>query len=285
MVAGLRLLYHPSVRPIRSREKALVTSAEIVEFEAPQRDESRQLMLDLDGYGGPIDVLLDLARDQKVDLTSISILQLAEQYLEFVRQARQLQLELAADYLVMAAWLAYLKSRLLLPSEAEDGEEPSGPQMAAALRFQLQRLESMRNTGKRLMGLPQLGRDFFPRGAPEVLRTNRTTIFEATLYDLLKAYGGHKSRGGKVTNLRIQPADLYSVEEALKRLSSLFGQLPEWRSLHSFLPPDLADPLVSRSAISATFAASLELCRTGRVELRQDSPFGPIFLRQKEEES
>ena len=260
-----------------------MTSAEILEFEAPERDRSRDFVLDLDGYGGPIDVLLDLARDQKVDLTNISILQLAEQYLEFVRRARQLRLELAADYLVMAAWLAYLKSKLLLPSEPE-GEEPSGPQMAAALRYQLQRLEAMRNSGERLMARPQLGRDFFARGAPEALRTDRITVFNATLYDLLKAYGAQKSRG-KVTNLRIQPIELFSVDEAMERLSALFGGLPEWRTLHSFLPPDLSGALMTRSAIAATFAASLELCRTGRVEIRQDGTFGPILLRHKEGQS
>ena len=257
-----------------------MTSAEILEFEAPRRESSRDFVLDLDGYGGPIDVLLDLARDQKVDLTSISILQLAEQYLDFIRRARELRLELAADYLVMAAWLAYLKSKLLLPSE-EDEEEPSGPQMAAALRFQLQRLEAMRKSGEKLMSQPQLGRDFFARGAPEVHPTIRKTIFDANLYDLLKAYGGHKSRA-KVSNLRIPPADLYSVDDALQRLSALFGQAPEWRTLHSFLPPDLAGALVTRSAIASTFAASLELCRTGRLEIRQEGTFGPIFLRKTE---
>ncbi len=260
-----------------------MTSAEILEFEAPDRERSRDFVLDLDGYGGPIDVLLDLARDQKVDLTNISILQLAEQYLEFVRRARQLRLELAADYLVMAAWLAYLKSKLLLPSEP-DGEEPSGPQMAAALRYQLQRLEAIRNSGERLMARAQLGRDFFARGAPEPLRTERTTVFNATLYDLLKAYGGQRSRGGKVTNLRIQATDLYSVDEAMERLTALFGGVPEWRTLHSFLPPDLSGGLLTRSAIAATFAASLELCRTGRLEIRQDGTFGPILLRHKEEQ-
>ena len=156
--------------------------------------------------------------------------------------------------------------------------------MAAALRFQLQRLESMRNSGERLLARAQLGRDFFARGAPEPLRTDRTTVFNATLYDLLKAYGSQRSRGGKVTNLRIQATELYSVDEAMERLTALFGSMPEWRTLHSFLPPDLSGALLTRSAIAATFAASLELCRTGRLEIRQDGTFGLILLRHKEEQ-
>ena len=258
-----------------------MSGAEILEFSGPPRRSKSDFVVDLDGYGGPIDLLLQLARDQKVDLVGISILQLAEQYLEFVRQARELRLELAADYLVMAAWLAYLKSKLLLPA-SENEDEPTGPEMAAALRYQLRRLEAMRQAGNRLMMRPQLGQDVFARGAPEPVQTHRTSSYEASLYDLMKAYGGQRSRA-KATSLRIMPAELYSVDEALKRLSGLFGQMPEWRNLMSFLPSDLADSLLSRSALASTFTASLELCRTGRVELRQDGVFGPIYLRQKGE--
>ncbi len=235
-----------------------------------------EFRLDLQGFEGPIDVLLQLSRDQKVDLTQISILALAEQYLEFVRAARRLNLELAADYLVMAAWLAYLKSKLLLP-EPEGEEEPSGAEMAAALRFQLQRLEAMQAAGARLMALPRLGCDRFARGMPEGLRVVTSTRYEASLFDLLRAYGRNKSRVD-VRSLHIAPLELYSVEQAVRRLRGLLGDSPGWRSLTSFLPPDLRDGLLQRSALASTFVASLELCREGKLRLRQDNPFGPIYL-------
>jgi len=235
------------------------------------------LLLDLDGYEGPIDVLLQLAREQKVDLTRISILALADQYLEFVRQARKLHLEIAADYLVMAAWLAYLKSRLLLP-EPDDEEEPSGAEMAAALKFQLQRLEAMQNAGQRLMDRPQLGVALFPRGAPEPLEVVPTTVYQVTLYELLKAYAQNAVRS-QASQLRIAPLNLYSVEDALQRLRSLIGDTPDWRSLFTFLPTDLLDDLQRRSAVASTFAASLEMAREGKLHIRQDGLFGPIFLR------
>lgn len=243
-----------------------------------------RLLLELDGYAGPIDVLLELARDQKVDLTQIRILDLAEQYLEFVREARALRLELAADYLVMAAWLAYLKSRLLLPETGGD-EEPSGAEMAAALKFQMQRLQAMRDAGEKLMALPQLGNDIFARGTPERLKTKTTTQYEASLFDLLKAYGRNKDRATTVTNLQIRATELYSVDDAISRLSTLFGtSVPGWRSLSSFLPTDLRDSLMTRSALAATFAASLELCKAGKLRIRQDGMFGPIYLRNATEE-
>ena len=233
--------------------------------------------LDLDGYEGPIDVLLQLAREQKVDLTRISILALAEQYLTFVRGAKHLRLELAADYLVMAAWLAYLKSRLLLP-EAESDEEPSGEELAAALRFQLQRLEAMQDAGRRLMTRPRLGSEIFARGAPEPLRIIAHTTYEATLYDLLRAYAAQSARV-EATSLYIPPSELYSIELALQRLRSLVGASPTWRTLSSFLPVELRGSLVSRSALASTFAASLEMCREGELRIRQDGAFGPIYLR------
>lgn len=237
-----------------------------------------QFMLDLDGYEGPIDVLLNLARDQKVDLTKISILDLADQYLAFVARARRLRLELAADYLVMAAWLAYLKSRLLLPEpETVDGE-PTGAQMAAALAFQLQRLEAMRDAAGKLMALPQLGHDFFSRGAPEPMLVVRTPVYAVKLYDLLRAYGGiaNRKQGGM---LRILPTDIYSMDDALQRLGEMLGQSLDWQTLISFLPPDWNEGLRGRSAVAATFAASLEIVRAGRAEVRQDGTFGPIYLR------
>jgi len=235
-------------------------------------------VVDLDGYEGPIDVLLTLAREHKLDLTRISILALADQYLAFVAEARKSNLELAADYLVMAAWLAYLKSRLLLP-DLDQEDEPTGEQMAAALAFQLQRLEAMQNAGQQLMARSQLRRDFFSRGQPEFFKALVNPVLEVTLFDLLKAYGDQKRRvqGG---TLHIQPFQVHSVEDALIRLRSLLGSTPDWESLWQFLPEGILEGLVARSALASTFAASLELAREGRLKLRQSDPFGPIYLKQ-----
>ena len=236
-----------------------------------------QFVLDLDGYEGPIDVLLTLARDQKVDLTKLSILDLADQYLAFVARARRLRLELAADYLVMAAWLAYLKSRLLLP-EPEGEAEPTGAELAAALAFQLQRLEAMQRAGVQLMALPRLGRDFFVRGEPERVQVVARPVYRLTLYELLKAYGAQAAER-QPSLLRIPPHDLYSMDDALHRIGGMLGHTPDWHSLFHFLPPGMHDGLRRRAALAATFAASLELVRSGRAELRQDGTFGPIYLR------
>lgn len=243
-------------------------------------DDDR-LVLNLDGFEGPLDLLLSLARDQKLDITRISILALAEQYLAFIERARALRLEIAADYLVMAAWLAYLKSRLLLP-KTKDEEEPSGPELAAALRFQLQRLEAMREAAARLMARPQKDREFFGRGAPEVMRIVTETVFEASLYDLLSAYGRQKNRqNANVLHIRASN-ELYSVEAARMRLAAMLGDIPEWRDLESFLPPSLRSGLNRRSALASTLAASLDLAKNGRVVIRQDRAFGPIFVKPGE---
>ena len=201
-----------------------------------------ELVLDLDGYEGPIDVLLALARQQKVDLTRISILRLSEQYLEFIVAARRVNLELAADYLVMAAWLVYLKSRLLLPVEAEDDEEPSGPELAQALTFQLRRLEGMQDSGNRLMARPRLGRDVFGRGDPEGFEVVKHPVFEISLFDLLSSYGENRRRLSDSV-LRIEPSDVHSTADALVRLSSMIGGMTEWKSLLAYLPKELADGL------------------------------------------
>lgn len=247
------------------------------DFSTAGADE--RLVLDLDGYEGPLDVLLDLARDQKVDLTQISILELADQFLDFVTHARELRLELAADYLVMAAWLAYLKSRLLLPHSPE-GEEPSGPEMAAALRFQLRRLEAMRDVAARLMSRPRLGAQIFGRGEPEDIGPVAATLYEVSLYDLLKAYSTQQRRGDMAT-LTIEPMDLYSVEDAMLRLNNLLGASTDWATLMSFLPEELKVGIGARSALASTLAASLEMARAGKISLHQDSAFGPIFVRNK----
>jgi segregation and condensation protein A len=244
----------------------------------PQSANDDELVLDLDGFEGPIDALLSLARDQKVDLRKISILELADQYLSFIARARRLRLELAADYLVMAAWLAYLKSRLLLPEPPADGE-PSGAELAAALAFQLQRLQAMQEAGKRLMALPQFGIDFFARGEPEPAKVIDVPVWDVTLFDLLKAYGNHPGRRHEGM-LRIAPLNLFSMDDALKRIGDMLGQVLDWTVLKNFLPEDLGTPLQRRAAIAATFAASLELARNGTVDLRQEGAFAPIYLRR-----
>jgi segregation and condensation protein A len=236
-----------------------------------------QLVLDLEGYEGPIDLLLALAREQKVDLARISILALADQYLAFITEQRRLQLEVAADYLVMAAWLAYLKSRLLLPDPPEDENGPSALELAEALAHRLRLLEAMQRAGAALMARPLLGRDIFARGAPEGLALVDQPVFELSLYDLLKAYGdSHRRQHGQV--LTILPSAYQSLADAMEHLARFVGQVPDWRELLAFLPDELGGPL-RKSALAATFAATLELAKIGRVELRQDRAFGPLYLR------
>jgi segregation and condensation protein A len=236
------------------------------------------LVLDLDGYEGPIDLLLALAREQKVDLTRISILQLADQYLAFIAQQHWLRLEVAADYLVMAAWLAYLKSRLLLPDPPEDETGPTAIELAEALAHRLRLLGAMQRAGAALMARPLLGRDVFARGAPEGLVTIDQPVFELSLYELLKAYGdSHRRQHGQV--LTILPSAYHSLADAMENLARFIGQVPDWRELMAFLPDALRGGPLRRSALAATFAATLELAKAGRVELRQDRAFGPLYLR------
>lgn len=250
-----------------------------MEPRAAPAGQQEQLVLNLDGYEGPLDILLALARAQKVDLKQISILQLAEQYLVFVTEARCHRLELAADYLVMAAWLAYLKSRLLLPEE-EGEDEPSGEELAARLAFRLRRLEAMRECAAQLMSRHRLGRDVFARGAPEAVVVSKRSMYDATLYELLKAYAVNRGRA-EVSHLRIERAPVYAIEEALKRLAGLIGSALDWTRLESFLPPAAVAGGMARSALASTFAASLEIARRGEIELKQLSTFGPIFIRRK----
>ncbi|GEO82572.1 segregation and condensation protein A [Pararhodospirillum oryzae] len=240
------------------------------------------LVLNLEGFEGPIDVLLTLARDQKVDLARLSILQLAEQYLAFVATARRLRLDLAADYLVMAAWLAYLKSRLLLPVPKETEEEPSGAAMAAALQFQLRRLEAMQKAGQTLMERPRLGVDVFARGRPEGLVVVKKPVFSTTLHELLRAYGSVRRAQARPRVLTVEPFDLYSVDDALRRFESMLGSLGDWTGLAAFLPPPDPSALVRRSAVAATFVAALELTRQGVLDLRQDGgPDAPLLVRRR----
>jgi len=240
-------------------------------------ENAQEFVLELDGYEGPIDLLLALAREQKVDLGKISILALADQYLAFIARQRSLSLEIAADYLVMAAWLAYLKSRLLLPQPVQD-DAPSGTELASQLEHRLRLLETMQNAGARLMSRPRIGQDVFFRGAPEGLTVIPVPTYELTLYELLRSYGESRRRTEAVV-LAIEPAEFYSMDDALDRLARFIGRVPNWRELANFLPRELRGEVFRRSSLAATFAATLELVRSARIELRQDRPFGPIYLR------
>lgn len=254
--------------------------AEILEAGLHHADE---LLLNIDGYEGPIDVLLTMARDQKVDLKKISILQLARQYLGFIDRAAQLRLELAAEYLVMAAWLAYLKSRLLLPRE-EGAPGPSAEQMADALQFQLRRLEAMKKAAQDLFALPQLGRNIFARGMPEGLRVRLNAKWDAALYDLLKAYGDIERRKTE-GHYELPEFHLMSMEAAMERMTRMLGRLPRkgpwsaWTTLHSFVPEDVKDRLYGRSSLASLLTVGLEMAKQGRIEIRQDGPFRPVYLR------
>jgi len=233
------------------------------------------LTIDLDGWEGPLDVLLALARSQKVDLKAISILALVDQYLHFIEQARAIKLELAADYLVMAAWLAYLKSGLLLPRDPEI--EPSPEDLALRLQLRLERLNAMREAGARLIARDRVGRDVFTRGAPEGLRTHRKALWQAEIYDLIAAYGVITARTRPVMHIVAQRA-VMTLEAALQRVSRLIGSAVEWDAIENFLPAS-ATGAFRKSALASSFVAALELARQGKVELRQKSPFAPLYLR------
>lgn len=233
------------------------------------------LTIEVEGWEGPLDLLLALARNQKVDLRQISILELVEQYLHFVHQARELKLELAADYLVMAAWLAYLKSALLLPRNPE--ETPSPEELALRLQLRLERLNAMREAGARLVARDRVGRDVFARAAPEGLRVVRRGRYDVEIYDLIAAYGRISARTRPVMHV-VAIRDVMTLEEALARVSALIGIDIEWRAIETFLPEG-AKGLYRKSALASSFVAALELARQGRIELQQKSPFAPLYLR------
>ncbi|MEL6532987.1 MAG: ScpA family protein [Pseudomonadota bacterium] len=248
-------------------------------------EESRRseaLVVDIDGFEGPLDLLLTLGRAQKVDLRQVSILQLAEQYLAFVEEARRLRLELAADYLVMAAWLAFLKSRLLLPPEP--GEEgPSGEDLAAHLAFQLERLAAMREAAAKLMARHRLGRDRFGRGAPESLSQARRITYDASLIDLLQAYARVRTRDDFRPYV-MDRGDVLTMEEALDKMRGLIGFSGVWTDIAAYIPDDwLSTPERRRSATAATFAAALELAKAGKIRIRQTETFAPIQVRPPED--
>jgi segregation and condensation protein A len=234
-------------------------------------------IVDLDGFEGPIDLLLALAREQKVDLARISILALAEQYLAYIQRARELKLEVAADYLVTAAWLAYLKSRLLLPAPLDD--EPGAEELAENLALRLRRLDAIRRAAEDLLARARLGQERFPHGQPEGLIIERRSRYRLALHELLEAYVEQRLRS-REHRLVLERAPVMRVEDAIRRLCELLGG-PEWQNLLSFLPPDLEGDRQRRGAIAASLAASLELARQGRIELSQAGAFGPVYLRRK----
>lgn len=241
---------------------------------APTADEA--LYLELDGWEGPLDLLLDLARRQKVDLRQISILALVDQYLGYIERAEALRLELAADYLVMAAWLAYLKSALLLPREEQ--EDPSPEELALRLQLRLQRLGAMRDAAARLMARDRLGRDVFVRAAPEGLRIDRKLKWTCDWFSLVQAYGQVKARTAPAIHM-VRERPVMTLESALERVSSMLGVTLDWMRLEEFLPPH-AEPRLRRSALASSFVAALELARLGKAELAQDDAFGPLRLRR-----
>lgn len=245
---------------------------------APARDQA--LYLELDGWEGPLDLLLDLARRQKVDLKAISILALVDQYLTYIERAEALKLEIAADYLVMAAWLAYLKSALLLPKDEQ--EDPSPDELALRLQLRLQRLGAMREAAARLLARDRVGRDVFVRGAPEGLRIDRKNMWRCEWFDIVSAYGQVKARTQPVIHM-VRDRLVMTLESALERVSAMLGVRIAWMELRDFLPApsgEWADPRLTRSALASSFVAALELARLGKAELRQEETFGPLHLRQ-----
>ncbi|MGL4197743.1 MAG: segregation and condensation protein A [Allorhizobium sp.] len=235
------------------------------------------LLIDVAGFEGPLDLLLFLARNQKVDLARISVLALAEQYLQFIDSARRIRIELAADYLVMAAWLAYLKSRLLIPQQPKD-DGPSGEEMAQTLAFRLKRLEAMREAATRLINRNRLGRDVHARGMPEHVPSRSASAYEASLYDLLTAYASLRQRQA-ITQVTIERRRVWSLSDARGILTRMIGEISDWTALDHFLLRYLPSPEERVTAIASAFAASLELVREGRLEIRQDGAFQPIYMR------
>lgn len=262
----------------------MVQSQFSFEADAVRQAGDPALVVDVDGFEGPLDLLLALARTQKVDLSRISILELAEQYLVFVEEARRIRLELAADYLVMAAWLAYLKSRLLLPDPPKE-EGPSAADLAANLAERLRRLERIRGAAAHLATRDRIGHEVFARGAPEPLQRSGPVVYEATLYDLLAAYGAQRQKVA-LSQVRFPPRNVISLAEARERLERLIGRLSlqgEWARLDGFLLNWIADPKMRATALASGFSATLEMVREGLIDVQQDDAFSPIWIRSRGE--
>jgi segregation and condensation protein A len=253
------------------------------QFEAiePLVSAEEALVVAVDGFEGPLDLLLSLARDQKVDLSKISVLMLADQYLVFIEQARRVNLELAADYLVMAAWLAYLKSKLILPQAQTADGEPTADEMAARLRWRLQRLNAMREAAARLMARDRLDREVFARGAPEPVNVIKLRTYKDSLYDLLTSYAGQRLRtlGGKHYSPLRSPVLL--IEEARERLERMMGRISNWSGLDKLLPFEWSGGQRRRTALASTLLACLELARDGKLEIRQLKPFDEVFVKSR----
>ncbi len=249
-------------------------------LEADRASTEPAMIVDVEGFEGPLDLLLGLARQQKVDLAKISILALADQYLQFIEEARKLRLELAADYLVMAAWLAYLKSRLLLPEPASAEGGPSAEDMALALANRLRRLEAIREAANRLLERPQLGRDVFPRGTPEEIAEVKKPEWTATLYDLLTAYA-HQRQRTVMSRVRFKQRNVWSLAEARATLERLIGQSADWSRIDQFLISYVVEPAQATTVFASSFASALELVREGVAEIHQKSSFSPIYMRKR----
>ena len=259
------------------KDGTLVPMDALWQGETERSESEPSLLIDVQGFEGPLDLLLHLARSQRVDLARISVLALAEQYIQFVEHARALRLELAADYLVMAAWLAYLKSKLLIPKQQGD-DGATGEELAASLHYRLKRLEAMRDAAAKLVNRNRLGRDVFARGMPEMVMVDRTSQFSATLYDLLTAYASQRQRQA-VSQVQIAKRAVWSLKEARRALVRLIGSVEEWISLDRFLIDYVLSPRERASALASSFAASLELVREGKLEVRQNAAFEPIYIR------
>ncbi len=254
-----------------------------LDFEAADdaADEGQALILDIDGFEGPLHLLLELARLQKVDLARISILELAEQYISFIKDARDMRIELKADYLVMASWLAYLKSRLILPTPKGEEHMPEAEEMAAHLAFRLQRLEAMRRASQAFFKLAVTGQSVFTRGAPEGLRSRTTPLYQAELYDMIKAYGAARSKS-HIGRIKLKKPLVLALDEARHRLERALGVSLEWMSLDDLVPKshEFETPLPPRSIRASSLLASLELAKEGVLEMKQTKPFAPIYLRK-----
>jgi len=252
----------------------------VTEFPERAADEPA-LVIDVEGFEGPLDLLLTLARQQKVDLAKISILALADQYLTFIEEARKLRLELAADYLVMAAWLAYLKSRLLLPEQHQD-DGISAEDMAIALAQRLRRLEAIRQVAEQLLNRPQLGREVFPRGLPEPIAEIKKPEWSATLYDLLSAYAVQRQKQARAY-VRVPKRTVWSLAEAREALERLIGGAADWCVLDDYLIAYIVEPSLAATIRASSFAATLELVREGRLELHQHAAFAPLYIRKRQD--
>ncbi len=245
------------------------------------KDQAKdQFNIFLDGYEGPIDLLLDLAKKQKVDLTDISILDLAEQYILFINNYNSLHLEIAADYLVMAAWLTYLKSRLLLPKE-EKNDDYSSEELENALKFQLLRLEAMQKISNDLYKLPLINRDIFYGGSNETIKIEYDISYSSTLFDILRTYSNIITKEEALSSLTITSSELYSVDQAMQRIKDMFGKLSEWTNIVTFIPKFGLNKIINKSSITSNFVASLELAKNGLIEMKQNETFGNIFIRSK----